>query len=216
MNSRCLNLPEIEKSLFAFRKEFAGLNARLSVAREDFTAQSGENILAAYRYMNELLQSGINIFDRSGLHSLLELNHLVLCGNDSKKRLEYHEYILETRTRFQNNIPKILKFYEKNKSSLTPAELAVHIYSRSLSQPQLFIEGNHRTGNVMINFILISSGAPVFIIDPENAFDYLELSADIKFTSKERLGADVMHFNKYRKRLIRILEKYCNKKFITG
>lgn len=210
-----LNIREIEKSLKAFEEHFPKLNQNLTVAREDFTTHSRENILSAYNYMNELLRQGVDIFDRGGLHSMLELNHLVLCGDNHKKRLEYHEYIMETRARFQMRMPKILKIYQEKLKKLTPAELASHVYTRSLSQPQLFIEGNHRTGNVIINFLLISAGAPIFIIDPDNAHDYLELSADIKFTNKEDLGADIIHFKKYRKDLVKLLEKYTDEKYIT-
>ena len=45
--------------------------------------------MEAYSFANHLWKKGINLFSPSGLYNMLELNHIVLCGTDKQKRLEY-------------------------------------------------------------------------------------------------------------------------------
>ncbi|MCG8570359.1 MAG: hypothetical protein MJB14_09490 [Spirochaetes bacterium] len=178
------NLEEIEKSLFSVYKNFDQINSKLSIKREDMTECMVTNIVEAYRFLNQLLRSNIKIFSKAGLYSLLEFNHIVLCGANFKKKYEYHSHIMATRTKYQKNIVHLFKWYQNEENSLKGYKLASGFYFRQLSQPQLFIEGNHRTGNLLMNYILLSQNKLPFIIDQHTAHNYFELSGAIKFSDK--------------------------------
>lgn len=182
------DIDEIDEALCDFQSHFDDINDRLSLHRENLTRSMIDNILHAYLFLNHLLDRKIDLFSLGGLHSLLELNHIVLCGTNRRTRHEYHSHILETRKVFHKGIRPIQKWVGENKhASKSPYKLAAGFYALALSQPQLFIEGNHRTENVVLNYLLISAGEPPFVITAGNAFDYLELSGKIKFSDKKKI-----------------------------
>jgi len=181
------NLKTIETSLMDFKKAFPAINKRLSLHREPVDRELIQKVLEAYTLLNYLLKRDINLFSPAGLHSLLELNHVVLCGTDPDARTEYYSHILETRRKFNTTIVPLRKWVCSHCSTPDPYHLAAGFYCRSLSRPQVFIEGNHRTGNIILNYLLLSRGQPPLILSDTNAFDYLELSGKIKFSSKDTL-----------------------------
>jgi DnaJ-class molecular chaperone len=69
------------------------------------------------------------------------------------------------------------------------------VYLRLLSNPQLFIEGNHRSGVLIMNLILVRAGLAPFILNSENAREYFDLSSEIKFTQRNTLGGKIKLFN---------------------
>jgi hypothetical protein len=46
---------------------------------------------------------------------------------------------------------------------------AAGVYVRTLSEPELFIEGNHRSGALVMSYILAREGYPPFVLTAENA-----------------------------------------------
>lgn len=181
------DIDKIDAALCDFQAHFTEINDRLSLHREDLTRGMIDKILQAYLFLNHLLDQKVDIFSLAGLHSLLELNHIVLCGTDRRTRLEYHSHILETRKTFHKGVRLAQKWVEEHSGDGKPYTCAAGFYAMALSQPQLFIEGNHRTENVVLNYLLISAGEPPFVITAANAFDYLELSGKIKFSDKKKI-----------------------------
>ncbi len=175
-------------SLKDFQTHFAEINARLSLHREALTDDLIDNMLKAYAFLNTLVHKEIDLFSLAGLHSMLELNHIVLCGTDPAERFEYHEHIVETRKRFHEHIEVPRRWVLKKKKALSPVALASGFYCRILSQPQLFFEGNHRTGNILLNHMLVTNDHAPFLIDADTAYEYLELSSRIKLSSKKSTG----------------------------
>ena len=55
---------------------------------------------------------------------------------------------------------------------------------RILSKPQLFIEGNHRTGVLVASYVLLRNGLPPFVLTVENARTYFDPSTVIRETNK--------------------------------
>ena len=53
-----------------------------------------------------------------------------------------------------------------------------------LSTPQLFIEGNHRTGVLVMSHILMSAGRPPVVLSVANARAYFEASTALRNTHK--------------------------------
>lgn len=178
------NLDRIAASLRAFQADFDVVNAQLSLHREPFTDDLFTNLLTAYSFLNEALEKGFHIMTPAGQHALLEMNHLVLCGDNPTTRFEYHNHVLETRERFQNRIGRIRRLFRKRQGKDDAFTLAATLYSLAVSQPQLFIEGNHRTGNLLVNFVLVSAGEPPFVVRSENAVEYFELSGEMKLAGR--------------------------------
>lgn len=213
MQYNTFNVEAIKKSLTEVSKEFKKINHKLETKREILTLDMVDNIIEAYKYLNHLLKNKFDIFSHAGLYSLLELNHIILCGTDKTKRLEYHEHIFETRKKFQENIKPIYKWYKKNFDKKKPFKIIANLYSMILSQPQLYIEGNHRTGNIIINYILLSFRMSPFIMTIENAVDYLNISGKIKFSNKNELN-NMFDFKNFKKEFIKVLEKNLDESFL--
>jgi hypothetical protein len=66
---------------------------------------------------------------------------------------------------------------------------AAGVYIYILSEPQSFIEGNHRTGALVLSYILAREGRPPFVLTAENAKAYLDPSTLITETRKHSLVA---------------------------
>ena len=150
-----------------------------------------ENILEGYSYVNMLLEQDINPLDCSEDNHHLELNHIVLYGTSTEKRRNAAEQIEYTTERFYkakalsiNTIRKWAKQHRKD----TPWVQAAGIYIFGISQPQLFFEGNHRTGALLMSYILVSNDKPPFILTVDNAKGYFDPSTVAKQTSKNVYG----------------------------
>lgn len=177
------NIDEIGNALAEFQKQFPRINETLEMRREDFSHVMLKRILEAYVYLNTLLDHGSDLFTPAGLSGLLEMNHIVLCGNEPENRQDYYQHLAETRKSFQKRIKPIATWVLANRNEDKPYRLATGFYTRMLSRPQLFLEGNHRTGNIILNYLLVSKGVAPYIIEPDTAKTYLDLSGNIKFTN---------------------------------
>jgi hypothetical protein len=207
-----LNLDRIEASLRAVQSNFDALNEKLLMRREPLTDQIIGNLLEGYAYVDQLLEDGVEVFSPSGLDHILELNHIVLCGSDDRVRLEYGPHLLETRRRFADGIDGIANWYERKRHK--PAtRRAAGVYVLSVSQPQLFLEGNHRTGALVASYILVQEGLPPFVLTPKNAVAYFNPSTLIKYRHKEKFLDRQYYLKKYRRVLQAFFEDTLDKRF---
>ncbi len=69
----------------------------------------------------------------------------------------------------------------KDESAWTQAA-GVHV--RILSKPQLFIEGNHRTGALVVSYLLVREGEPPFVLTVENARAYFDIFTSLRDADK--------------------------------
>lgn len=182
--------------------------------REDFTQVMVDNIIEAYDFLNGLLQQRMDLFTPAGLHALLEMNHLVLCGANQETRQQYYQHLQETRKSFLTKIKPIKEWVLSKTSSTDAYKLASGFYSRMLSQPQLFLEGNHRTGNILLNYLLISKGAAPYVADTGTVKQYLDISGDIKFTNKENTLDNTIKMPGHRKRFQEFLAANTSEVFL--
>ena len=60
---------------------------------------------------------------------------------------------------------------------------------RILSKPQLFIEGNHRTGALVMSYLLLRDGKPPFVLTVDNAEAYFDPSTVIRDIRKSSPAA---------------------------
>lgn len=182
-----LNLSAIEASLRRVQAEFESLNARLSGRRDPMSDAVVENLLAGYTFVDVLIEWDIDVFAKGKHKYLLELNNIVLCGPDQALRAEYARHIEATQTRFYDEpaggIEDLIEWRARHLRD--PVwKLAAGLYVRSLSKPQLFIEGNHRTGTLLASYVLARAGEPPFVLTAENAVAYFDPSTVIRNTSK--------------------------------
>ncbi len=136
---------------------------------------------------------------------LLELNHIVLCGADPLRRMEYAPHLQATRHRFFTMIQPLKRWHQKHGDDAT-VKVAAQLYVGVLSQPQLFIEGNHRTGGLIASYLLLMGGKDPFVLNPQNAVAYFEPSSRIKFTDKRSIKGR-LKLPKYEKGFKEFLEE---------
>ena len=75
-----LRLGCIDDELFDVQGHFPAINAVLNLRRDDFTDVVRQNMIAAYEFLDAVVQQSVDFFSDEGLEALLQLNHLVLLG----------------------------------------------------------------------------------------------------------------------------------------
>ncbi len=198
-----LNIDNIVASLLEVQRNFDSINAQLSVRRENLTDQMVQNMVTAYHYLDDLVADKVNLLP-GGHDHMLELNHIVLCGRDPLVRMEFASHIQATEKRFYKQLKVIKRWYKSYKDEST-YKVAAQIYVAVLSQPQLFIEGNHRTGSLIASYFLLMGGKYPFVLNKENALAYFEPSSQIKLSNKETIKGK-FRLPKYRSEFRRFLK----------
>ena len=187
MDKYRLDLKTIEQSLRGVQREFPKINERLHSRRDSMTDEVLDNMLAGYTFVDKAVADGIDLFTLRHITDILELNHIVLCGLNQQVRQEYQTHIEATAQRFHTqeafNIGDILRWYYKHENE-SPWKRAAGLYVRILSQPQLYIEGNHRTGALIMSYILVRDGKAPFVLTVDNAKAYFDPSTLFKATTK--------------------------------
>ncbi|MGM0654582.1 MAG: hypothetical protein ACQETR_04540 [Thermodesulfobacteriota bacterium] len=207
-----INLEAVEYYLKMVQKNFEHINDSLDMRREAMRDEIVENMLGGYRYINTLLDQDLSLVEQDGLHHFLELNHIVLCGEDLKKRTDFKQHILATSERFYNQKEfsiKHLRTWAKDHKHVTPWKRAAGMYILHVSQPQLFFEGNHRTGALLMSNILVRGGKPPFVLTVDNAKAYFDPSSLAKSTKKDLLGK-LYKLPKIKKNFAKFLEAQAN------
>jgi hypothetical protein len=181
-----LRLGRIEQALIDVQRHFSSINAALKMRRDDFTDDVRRNMLAAYEFLDAMVHDDVDLFSDEGLEALLQLNHLVLLGRGYDSRA-FGRHISATRKRFFANfrqcVEPIRRWYRKH-GAANCFKVAAQVYVGVLSYPQLYLEGNHRTGSLIASGILLQSGCPPFVLTRQNAIAYFDPSSEIKFTDK--------------------------------
>jgi hypothetical protein len=161
---------------------------------------------------------GIDLFALNNLDLILEINHRVLCGDDPQVRREYAGHIAETQAHFYNNdiggIGPLFEWYQKH-SDETVWKCAAGTYVRTLSNPQLFKEGNHRSGTLIASYITMREGLPPFVLTVDNAEAYFNPSSVIKHTVKRGLS-ELFKLPKIKKRYAAFLKEQSNQNFLLA
>nr|WP_272211007.1 hypothetical protein [Marinicella sp. W31]MDC2876909.1 hypothetical protein [Marinicella sp. W31] len=187
MFKHSLDLARIEARLRETQRQFDRINALLTMHRDGMPDSVVEHMLEGYAYVNGLLRDGTDILKLGEFHHLLELNHLVLCGSSRESRSEFSNHVIRTEEHFYDrelgDIGGLVDWYARSKSKPV-RKRAAGVYVRVLSRPQLFIEGNHRTGALIMSYILGREGLPPFVLTPENAEAYFNPSTLVRDAHK--------------------------------
>lgn len=210
-----LRLRRIDEELRDVQRHFSSINAALNLRRDDFTDFVRLNMLAAYEFLDVVVHDGVDLFSEEGLEALLRLNHLVLLGQDYDSRA-FSRHISATRERFFPNFEQYVKpihrWYRKHETE-NPYKVASQVYIGVLSRPQLYQEGNHRTGSLIASGILLQGGCPPFVLTRQNAIAYFNPSSEIKFTDKRTIRGK-LRLPKYRRRFREFLQDNVSQKFV--
>jgi len=156
--------------------------------RDVFDDRVLENMVSAYAYVDALVAARVDPFALGHLKHLLELNCLVLCGTSPERRATYTGHLQATEQRFYGDgaagVRDLVEWVADHPNG-PPCERAAGVYAMILGWPQLFIEGNHRTGVLAMSCVLRREDRPPFVLTPENATIYFEISAGIHDISKD-------------------------------
>jgi hypothetical protein len=217
MSTHRLNLKAIERSLRGVQQEFPKINEVLQSRRDSMTEEVFQNMMAGYTFVDWAVSDDTDLLDPRYIAGLLELNHIVLCGRDPDKRREHRKHIQATTQRFYEqeefNIESIVRWYRDHKHE-SAWKRAAGIYVRILSQPQLYIEGNHRTGALIMSYVLARDGKAPFVLTVENAKSYFDPSTLIKETQKTPTTL-LMKLPRMKKRFARFLEDHANPQYLA-
>ncbi len=179
------NLREIEHTLARTKAQWRGIESALAdqgIARKDvpFDNDVMHRMLIAYELLDHFLTKEVNIFHRDELHRMCALNEAVHYGDDSALRHEYNGAILDNRHTFYRRIPAVCNWYYSKRHSCNTGKVAAKVYVSILGIPQIFNEGNHRSGALIASWINITRGAPFFVLSPDNAVAFFYPSSQIK------------------------------------
>jgi hypothetical protein len=213
-----INIDQVEASLRAVQQDFKLINQTLDMRREHLADEIVENMIAGYQYVNQVMEMDISLLALNGLHYYLELNHIVLCGRGTRNRKNYCRHIQRTNKQFHEqkafSISHLRSWSDAN-TKVSPWKRAAGVYILQISRPQLFPEGNHRTGALLMSSMLVRNGKPPFVLSVNNAKAYFDPSSLAKSTLKNIWGK---HYKlpKIRKKFAKFLKSEANPKLLEN
>jgi len=213
-----LNLPVIAATLQSVQREFDAINRRLAAWRDPMSDDVIANMVAGYALVDALVADRVDLFAMGNLNRLLELNKVVLCGANPDRHALYTAHVEATARRFYDErhagIEDVVEWYAGH--AVEPVwTRAAGVYVRILSKPQLFIEGNHRTGALVMSYVLVREGQPPFVLSADNAAAYFEPSATIRDSTKTGV-ATFFRQVMIRRRLTALLLRHCDRRHLTA
>ena len=208
----------MEASLRSVQRRFEAINDRLSARRDPIDDRVIENLLAGYAYVDTLVADDVDVLAMGNLKHLLEMNTLVLCGTSPVRRRAYRRHVEATADRFyeerEGGIGDVVEWSAR--LARRPVwERAAGLYVRVLSKPQLFIEGNHRTGALLMSYVLLRDGQPPFVLTVANALAYFAPSAVVRHTEKRGL-AMMVRMPLVTRRLAALLRTSADRRYLVG
>jgi hypothetical protein len=216
MSTYRLNLQAIELSLREVQQAFPEINAQLRSRRDPMTEEVFQKMMEGYTFIDWAVSYDTNLLNPAHVAGLLELNHIVLCGRDPQERREHQKHIQATTRRFYEqeefNIDHLLRWCRDHRQE-SPWKRAAGIYVRILSQPQMYIEGNHRTGALIMSYVLARDGKAPFVLTVQNAKAYFDPSTLIKETQKTPATL-LMKLPGMKKRFAHFLEAHANTQYL--
>lgn len=184
-----LALPTIEAALRGVAAAFAHINPYLKAPRDHFDEVAVDRMMQGYAAIDDLLARRVDLLSVGQLRLFLELNALVLLGRDDAVRADAARHLAATERQFfdaaEGGIRDVVEWHAMHGDE-SPWLRAAGVYIRVTSEPQLFIEGNHRTGALLMSFILARAGHPPFVMTHDNVLSFLNHSG--QFTTRHKSG----------------------------
>jgi len=203
-----LNIDAIRASLVDTQQHFKKINATLKVERKPPSDAVIENLLVGYQKIDQHIAEGTDLFAIGNSHLILELNHIVLFHNSGRTMEENESQFKATRKHFydakQGGIGQLMEWLEMHKDTNIWRK-AAGTFTHVLSQPQLFLEGNHRTGSLMMSYLLMQDGRAPFVLSYKNAQHFFEPAELIKERRKKTLD-EYFHLPKQTRKFSKLLK----------
>lgn len=215
-----LNLEAIASSLQTVETHWIEIDDELErrgIGRKDtpFTAVVKMRMMSAYEYLDNLLWQQIEPFSFASITHMLQLNHRVHYGTNTALISEYATSVRATEERFYQHIEPIQQWYEHHiKRGDDPLKVAAEIYVSILGYPQLYIEGNHRTGSLIASWISIYHGFAPFVLSADNAIAYFAPSSEIKSFADKSTWRGQSRLPKYRKSFLHFWEHHIDYRYL--
>jgi len=174
--------------------------------------------MAGYRFVDRLLAQSIDLFAMGNSNLFLEINALVLLGSNEAARAGAAFQLAATEQRFYDQegggIRDVVEWYDLHRAN-SVWRRAAGVYISILSEPQLFIEGNHRTGALVMSYILAREGRPPFVLTADNARAYLDPSSLITETREHSLVA-LFRIPKIKRYFANFLKEQADQKYLIA
>ena len=204
-----LNISAVRSRLLDTQKHFDKINKTLTVQRTPPSNEVIENIIAGYAKIDFYLANGIDLFAIGNSHLLLELNHIVLYHTSSISEEESQHQFEATKAHFyaarNGGIGQLMDWLALNQHTNIWKRTA-GLFTDILSQPQLFLEGNHRTGSLVMSYLLMHEGYQPFVLSYENARHFFEPAELTKTRRKKSLVDDFIYLPKQTRKVAKLLK----------
>jgi hypothetical protein len=215
------DLKRIEESYSMVLKDWKKLDDELDlqkIGRKDtpFDKTVMENMLTAWEYIDYFIRKkDYDLISTRGGPDMLEVNHRIHYGLNSILRQEYHKAIEATTEKFSSQVGPIRTFYRKNKSNHTSTnKVAAEIYIAILGIPQLYFEGNHRSGSIIASWVNLVNKKPPFVLTVDNAMAFFKPAQEIKKFNKNSVWRSLTKLPKYKKDFKSFWKNYCDMQFV--
>jgi len=186
-----LDLGAIEAALREVEACRDTLNHALGLTLEPLEDRVIANLMDGYDWIGQLHRAGVDVFALGHSTHLLELNIRVLCGTDPDERRAFAAHIEATRARFYDHpgggMGALVEWVKRNRR-LDDWSFAAGLYLGVVREPQLFIEGNHRSGFLLMNLELLRRGREPFVLTPATAPALFEITAGLSRCQGARLS----------------------------
>jgi hypothetical protein len=175
-----------------------------------------ENMLIAWEYIDYFIRKkDYDLLSPRGGPDMLEINHRIHYGLNKILREEYHKAIDATTEKFSSKVGPIRNFYRKNKSNHTSVnKVAAEIYIAILGMPQLYFEGNHRSGSIVASWVNLVNKKPPFVLTVDNAMAFFKPAQEIKKFNKNSVWRSLTKLPKYKKDFKSFWKNYCDMQFV--
>lgn len=185
-----LNLIAVESCLRDAQKHFDEINATLTVKSTPPTDEVIHNLVAGYALIDEYVANEIDLFAVGNSELILSLNHTVLYHSTQVSKVEADRQFRATRQHFyeakNGGIGHLMEWLSFNTNS-SIWKRSAGLFTYVLSQPQLFLEGNHRTGSLIMSYMLMRKGYAPFVLSISNAKHFFEPAELTKKRRKKTL-----------------------------
>lgn len=212
--TRRLDLEAIEAALKKVQREFSQLNAELNAERGILHNEILANMMTGYAYIDAAVATQVNLFARGHSKKILELNNIVLYGTDPQRRWRYRKSLTFNEKHFyqQSGIGELMEVYQMYRHK-SVWEQAARIYLHIVSQPQLFVEGNHRSGALLMSYLLLRKGKPPFVLTMDNAKAYFDPSKSIGQSKRHSISM-FFRWRKLQNYFVRLLKEQANPHYL--
>lgn len=173
------DLLAISQALHGLRHEMDRINHRLEHEQVVFNKQSVNQIVQAYGMLDHYLGSGVQLLSMGQSSEVLSLNHCVLFGQENADETNYQKAYHASERHFYRvgsyGIGDMIEWYSRHQNQ-TAWRQAAGVYLNTIGPPQLFLEGNHRTGVLLANYVLARSNKPPLVLDGQLAPGWFKLT----------------------------------------